>query len=336
MNRHTGNITIKPAINGFETDLMTDNSDSVLFESISEYMKGLFDIEDVKNDAAISDAMATAREMITDYDNHISGNMEKEKFIRDAFSVTCLQENINDELKIIRQEINDNKLNEITSEWVKEWQEKKQKAGIRDPKSEEIRDFITNAANNSESKPSNTHGDVIKKNARGKLFPRYASLSAAALIGTFILVKTLLPSSNPDKLFSTYYKPFDAISPVTRNLDNNENFNYSSAIESYKTGFYQNAALGFADALQKNPSVISTQFFLGLSQLALNNYDQAINLLTGVANGSGEYRKEAKWYLGLAFLKTDNKQKAAECFEYLAASNGFYRERSEKILRRLK
>jgi tetratricopeptide (TPR) repeat protein len=336
MNNYTGNITIKPAINEFENDMIADNYDSVLFESISEYMKGLADLEDAKKDPGLSNAQATAIEVISDYNKNTSKKKENGKFIREAFSATVSQENIYGELKFIRQESEDNKLNEITAEWVKEWHEKKQKTGIRDPKSEEIRNFITGAINTSESGPMKTLGDIDKKYVHRKLFARYASLSAAALIGTFILIKTLLPSPNPDKLFNTYYKPFNAVSPVTRNLDNNENFNYSSAIESYKTGFYQNAALGFADALQKNPSVISTQFFLGLSQLALNNYDQAINLLTGVANGSGEYRKEAKWYLGLAFLKTNNKQKAAECFEYLASSNGFYRERSEKILRYLK
>ena len=75
---------------------------------------------------------------------------------------------------------------------------------------------------------------------------------------------------------------------------------------------------------------------MGLSELALENYPQAVNLLSGVANNTGEYAKEAKWYLGLAWLKTGNKEKAVECFEFLAGSDGFYRDRSEKILRRLK
>jgi tetratricopeptide (TPR) repeat protein len=73
-----------------------------------------------------------------------------------------------------------------------------------------------------------------------------------------------------------------------------------------------------------------------MSQLALQNYSQTIDLLTGVANGHGEYGKEAEWYLGLSYLKTGNKAKAIDCFEYLVKSNGFYRERAENILYRLK
>jgi tetratricopeptide (TPR) repeat protein len=150
------------------------------------------------------------------------------------------------------------------------------------------------------------------------------------------LIRSLLPSSDTGKLYNTYYKPFDAVSPVTRSINSNTTDNYAAAIESYRTGNYQQAAIMFAELLQKDQFVVSSQFFLGLSQLAINNNDQAINLLTATANNSGEYGKEARWYLGLAYLKTENRLKAAECFEYLAGTGGFYKERSEKILLRLR
>ena len=41
-------------------------------------------------------------------------------------------------------------LKQITSEWVKDWQEKKQKIGANDPESEERRDFITGAINSED------------------------------------------------------------------------------------------------------------------------------------------------------------------------------------------
>ena len=100
---------------------------------------------------------------------------------------------------------------------------------------------------------------------------------------------------------------------------------YASAIESYKLGDYQRAATGFSEAVLRDSSFISPRFFMGLTYLALENYNQAINLLSGVVNDSGEYGKEARWYLGLAYLKTGNKAKAAECFKLLAQSTGFYR-----------
>ena len=322
--------------NGFENDPMATSDDLALFESMSGYMKGRLDIEDVKNDPAYAATKDKVNELVLDYYENIKGNEKNGKFIRDIFSERRKPENLNEAIKNIKQEIKNNKLDEITSEWVKEWHEKKQKNGAGDQKSEEIRGFISKAINSSETGPEKKLNEVNKNSFISSRFVRYASLSAAALLGVFMLVRTLLPSSDPEKLFLSNYEPYDAISPVTRNLETSEADNYSSSIGKYKTADYQGAAIGFAANLQKDPSRVSSQFFLGLSQLALGNFDQAIDLLIVIANDQGEYGKEARWYLGLSYLKTDNKLKAIECFEYLAKSDGFYRERSEKVLRRLK
>ncbi len=311
---------------GFEDDLISDNDDHAIFESIGDHMKGKFDLEDVLNDDAFQSTQLAVKEMISDYNRNKSGNGENEKFIRDIFSDEFSEDKLSDEIKSIKQEINNNKLNEITADWVREWHEKKQQLGKPDPKSEEIRNFITEAISSPGKEP------VKVRN----LFIRYASFAAAAMIGVFILLRTLLPSSNPENLFSTYYKPFEALSSVTRSINNTEDYKYSAAIESYKSGDFQKSAAEFAVISEKNPSSVSARFFLGLSQLSLANYGQAENLFKGVSDEQGEYTKEARWYLGLTYLKTNNKQKAEECFTILASSEGYYRERSEKILRRLK
>jgi TolA-binding protein len=311
---------------GFEGDQMPTREDQVLFETISEYMVGQFDLEDVHNDAGFQSTQEVVKGMISDYNKNKSDNGKNEKFIREIFSGELSESILSDEIESIKQEINDNKLNEITADWVKEWHEKKQKTGLPDPKSAEIRDFITGAINTPQKEP-------VK---RKSVFIRYTSMAAAAVIGAFILLRILLPSPGPDKLFSTYYKPFEALSTVTRSLSNNESDSYSAAIANYKLGDYQKAAKGFAGILEKYPSSVSASFFLGLSQISLGNYGQAENLLSAVVNGQGEYAKEARWYLGLTCLKTEDTQKAKECFTILAGSDGYYRERSEKILRRLK
>jgi TolA-binding protein len=336
MKKQARYIDNKPRMNASASDPVSRVNDPELFEIIGEYMKGWLDQEDVKNDPGFSTADRAVDDMIRDYNKHINGNKENEKFIREILASGTETNNLEDELAGIRKEINDNKLDAITSEWVQEWHKKKQRIGTVDPKSEEIRSFITNSINSSAVKEENIEKKGGTKTFGRKLFARYASLLAAALIGTFIVIKTLLPSSDPGKLFNSYYKPFDAVSPVTRSIGNPESEKYSSAIESYKTGNFQQAATGFTDLLEKDQYVVASQFFLGLSQLALNNNDQAINLLTVVANKRGEYGKEARWYLGMAYLKTADKQKAAECFRSLAGMDGYYKVRSEKILRRLK
>lgn len=320
---------------GADHDLSVSNEDSALFENIGEYMKGLLDLEDVRKDPVLNKTRDEVKEMISDYHNNISGNRDNEKFIRDVLSEAVSEEKINKEIIEIKQDRRNITINEISSVWVKEWHRKKQMGG-RDPHTEEIKDFITSSLIPEENTPAEELTEIKKKGFSRTLIIRYLSVAAAALIGVFILVRTLFPSYTPDKLYESYYKPFDAISPVTRSLNDNEVGIYASAIRSYKTGDYLNAASLFSESVLKDPAPVSSRFFLGLTQLALGDYNQAISLLTGVVNESGEFGKEAQWYLGLAFLKTGNKPKATECFEHLAQSTGFYKERSEEILHRLK
>lgn len=336
MNMLIKNIINKRTRKGFGKDPVADKKDAALFAAVGKLMRGRLDIENVKNDPDLSTVRENVSEMMSDYNEKMPGNEANEKFIRNILSGEESEKELKDEIKSIIHEISENKLDGITSEWVKEWHEQKQKTGGRDKKTEELREFITGAMNSSESEHMDSINEDRLKRQKRNLFVRYASLAAAALVGVFILIRTLLPSSDTEKLFNSYYRPFDAISPVTRSLNNNESANYSLAIESYKAGNYQIAAAGFANVLQKDSSLIPPRFFMGLSQLALRNYQKAVALLEGVANESGEFGKESRWYLGLSYLKTGNKQKAAGCFENLARSEGFYRERSEKILRRLR
>jgi tetratricopeptide (TPR) repeat protein len=343
MNRRTRYINGKSgaamgnsASKGFEDDLLLSQEDSTLFETFGEYMKGRLDLEEVRNDPSLPAIDKVVREMISDYRVNGARHSDDEKFIRDIFTGINREKKIMDEISHIKLEIGNSNINEISEEWVKEWHEKRQKNVGKDPETEEIRDFITNSLEPEKSEPEISLNHKEGMGFKRSLLVRYISLSAAAVIVIFVLIRTLLPSSDPGKLYNSYYEPFNVVSPVTRSLTTNEPDSYQAAVERYKLGDYQTAALGFSDAILKDTSVIAPRFFMGITQLALENYDQAINLLTGVAGRSGEYRKEAGWYLGLAYLKTGEKEKAAECFGLLAQSPGYYSERAGKILRRLK
>ncbi len=319
--------------NGFEDDnLLLNNEDSALFDSIGDYMKGKSDLDDVQNDPDYVNTMTAVQNMVSYY-NKNTASRENETFIRNIFSEE--QHSLKNEINNIKLEINENKLNDISAEWVREWHEKKQKIGTPDPKTEEIRSFIAAAIDSKDTTVTETR-ELTGKSKTRSLIIRYSALAAAALIGVFFLVRTLIPSSGTAGLFESNYQPYNALSTITRSTNNSSADNYSDAIANYKSGNYQTAAIGFEGVLKNDPSSVSAQFFLGLSNLELKNYDGAINLLSEVVNNSGEFGKESKWYLGLAYVQKGDTKKAAECFEYLAKSKGFYSERSEKILRRLK
>jgi TolA-binding protein len=317
-------------------DMLLAPEDSALFGKISECMKGLFDVEDVKSDPDYTSATDTAVMMIAGYRANSARNKDNERFINDSLAEQTTDEKLRDEINQIKHEIRHSNLNDISSEWVKEWHEKREENKSRDPKAEEIREFITGSIDRDEAIPRKKP-ESTKRSASGRfLIIRYSSLAAAAVIGAVFLIRALLISGDTQKLFSKYYEPFNAVSDITRGISSGGSISFNRAIENYKSGDYLAAETGFSKAMLNETTSLSPSFFLGITEIQLGNYPGAIDLLGGVASRQGEYTKEARWYLGLAYLKSGNKLKASECFELLARSPGFYKDRSEKILRRLR
>jgi TolA-binding protein len=338
MKRQTRNFSNKPVINFLkrkpEEEFLRDCEDSALLETITDYMKGRLEIEDVMNDPGRADAELMTAQVVSDFSRNKVKNSDNEKFIRDAFR-EIPDENLLDEISHISREIKSSGVNDITAEWVKEWHENRQKKGSGHAQREEIRDFITSSLVPEEIEMVPESASERKRGARA-LYIRYATLSAAASLGTFLLIKTLVPGSDPDRIFSKYYEPFDAVSPVTRSISENTRKITASAIEFYKASDYLAAEAELKAAIKNDPSDMESRFYLGLAEVEIGNYDKAINILTEVSANPGQYSKEAKWYLGLSYLRTGENKKAADCFTYLADHKGYYSKRSEKILRRLK
>ncbi|MGD0342782.1 MAG: tetratricopeptide repeat protein [Bacteroidales bacterium] len=319
-----------------DTDIIPAPEDSALFGKISDYMKGCDDIEDVKSDPLFEETNDATREMISGFDYNAPLHTDYAKFIRESVSLENEDDKRTDEIDDIKSESRKNDLGKITAEWVRQWDEKKRNGLSPDVHSQKRKEFITNSLEETGSEYERSSDTGNKKLIKKTILARFALPAAAAVAGVFFLVKLLLPSYSTDRLFTRYFEPLSAISPVTRNAVASETNSYASAVESYNNKNYQAAAIGFSDAISQDPLNISPRFFMGITQLALGNYVQAENLLEDVISRQGEYIKEARWYLGLAYVKTGNSDKARECFEVLAKSPGFYSDRAEKILRRLR
>ncbi len=340
MSRQNGNISGKKGQHEnnswADTDMVLNPGDSALFGKIGDYMMGSLDIEDVKSDPLYKETNDAAREMTSGFDRNDTAHKANAKYINDNIAGENEDEKLAAEINDIKKESRENDLGNITAGWVRERDEKKLNKVSPNPMSDERKEFITNSLVEADNDYDRKADAGKKKLFRKTMFARFALPAAAAISGAIFLVKLLLPSYNPDKLYAKYFEPVIAISPVTRSADAGETHSYTAAVESYNNKKYQVAAIAFSEAIQKDPLNMSPRFFMGITQMELGNYDQAENLLEDVISRQGEYTKEARWYIGLAYIKTGNTQKAHECFEILAKSPGFYSGRAGKILRRLR
>lgn len=323
-NINSGRMSIKNI-----NDIQLLDDDPVLSGKLDRYMRARFDLEEVRNDPMINKIRSETGRMISDYRQ----NSENEKFIRNAFSEITADLRVENEINEIKFVSGKSNINDLSAEWVEEWHRKKQMHNVPTKADEERKSFVNAGINQEKAEPVLP---VHTKTKKKSLYLRYISLSAAAVLGALVLINSLMPSSDPNRIFNSYYQPFDALSPITRGENNNSIAVYASAIRDYKSGNYEKAASGFSQMTPGDPSFNSTFFYLGLTDLATGNFEKAIDSFSEEIKLNGEFYKESQWYLGLAYLKNGNNLKAAECFKYLSASKGYYRERSEKILRLLK
>jgi TolA-binding protein len=307
--------------------------DSALFERISNYMKARFDLEEVRNHSIID---TDIKKMISDYQDNDTKSEENAKFIKDSFSELRHENEIVSEIEDIKQEIGANDIDKISAEWVKEWNDRHNKDVPLSSKEIEIRNFISEFLNPDKSDTEiSTKTFKRDRNSRSYII-RIIPLTAAAILGLFIVFKIILPSSDPEKLFKTYYTTFNYVSSATREAGVSLQEDFSVAVEQYKAGDYNSASTGFSNIIMKDSSFVTPRFLLGLTNLELGEYDKAINLFNSIKDPSNKYYKETLWYLGLAYLRIGEKTHASDCFKILASSSGYYYDRAKKILRRLK
>lgn len=315
-------------------EFLFNKEDLILSKKITSYMRGYLDKEEVLNDPYYLETTAIAESMVTAFKIEKEHNKRNAAFVREAISVRLNHEDLTAEIHDIIDESESNKITEIAAGWVNEWQERDPKDKDENRSVSEIRDFVKSSAQLEGVHPGEGL-PVIKKQSKYRTMIGLLTLSAAAVAGVLITLRILLPS-DPDRLFNSNYEPLSVISPAVRGSDTGPADNYTSGLEKYKAGDYTGAATLFSAELKKDPSNTASIFFMGLTEEALGNYNQAVILLSEVSGQSSEFKKDAQWYLGLAYLKLHDRKQASSCFSPLAQSPGFYRDKAERILNRMK
>jgi TolA-binding protein len=331
MNRKDGNMDRRKGTQMgndslADTDLLLNTEDRVLFRTIGEFIRAEADIEEVKNDPLFNQVNEFMRKMMTNNDTDAGKSKTNLRYITESLTDNIEDKRIAEEIRDVKRESSKSGIDNVASEWVKDWN-KESEIGIAETgKRRENRDFIKRSLENK----------VISREPKKIFYLRWILTSAAALLGAVIIIRTLLPAGDQDRIFAKYYEPFNVISSVTRGANAIVTNSYALAVESYKAHNYQEAAAGFSIAAEQESQAGPVRFFLGLSQIATENYGEAIAALESVVTGQGEYVKDANWYLGLAYIKTGEPGKARISFETLSRTPGFYHDRSAEILRRLK
>jgi tetratricopeptide (TPR) repeat protein len=165
---------------------------------------------------------------------------------------------------------------------------------------------------------------------------KYAAVFAGlVIIGSLIFFpgKNL---SNED-IVRKYYKAYEATTNQRSVSQTGTDADFMLALEYYNTHDYDKAEILFSKVLEKRPNDMQTELLKGVSNFEEKRYPDAKQSFDRVIDDKNNlYIDQAKWYLALCYLNTNETIKAKELFNIIEKENGIYQEDAKKIVRSLK
>jgi len=155
----------------------------------------------------------------------------------------------------------------------------------------------------------------------------WRTLQAAAFVGALLVIRSILFTVTTVKLYDKYYDPLSREALNRELILDSTNTSVLAGIDCY---FLED----YVGAVKHLIEVPEGSFYLGLSQLELEQFDEARSSLQTFQNAYPE-SPEAHWYLGLTYLRLDELDDALISLNKLSSTSNPYSEKAEKLIGRI-
>ena len=157
-----------------------------------------------------------------------------------------------------------------------------------------------------------------------------ASFALILVVGGLWYILSNKPYST-EKLVTKYYKPAHPILQI-RSADASGDNALNEAFKFYKLNDYSNALNYFV----KLENQITARFYSGICYIELEEFEKAIESFNFVVYDKDNlFVEQADWYLGLIYLMNNQKAQAVDQFNKISASESFYADQANDILKYL-
>jgi tetratricopeptide (TPR) repeat protein len=163
---------------------------------------------------------------------------------------------------------------------------------------------------------------------------------AAAFTGMIIIGSLIIfpgkTTSNED-IVKKYYKVYEASTNQRSVSQTATDADFTLALEYYNTHDYDKAEILFSKVLEKRPNDMQSALLKGVSNFEEKKYPDAKQSFVKVIDDKNNlYIDQAKWYLALCYLNTNETIKAKELFKIIENESGIYQADAKKIVRSMK
>ena len=170
---------------------------------------------------------------------------------------------------------------------------------------------------------------VVRMHTR-KWWYAAASMLALCAVAATLYLQTPRNISN-DSLFSQYYNSENIVDQTRGDQ------NIVEAVIKFQQKDFKIASVLFKNILDKDNSNIAVWFYYGISNIETQNYENSIKAFnTIIEQNDNLYIEHAEWYLGLCYLKNNQKDKAIDQFVVVASNpDNFHQKEAKNILEKL-
>ncbi len=148
---------------------------------------------------------------------------------------------------------------------------------------------------------------------------------AAVMIGVAAVIWLIRPQNT---LNYTQFAQHAPLAIVERGSTDN---NAAQAQSAFNQGQYERALPLLDQVIAAQPGLTVAQLYKGICLIELNRQADARQILELIANGSTALQNEARWYVGLSYLKENNLDACRETLRKIPADDPRY-EQVKKIL----
>lgn len=161
--------------------------------------------------------------------------------------------------------------------------------------------------------------------------------SAASVIVLMLVFASLVSNrrESPQNLYATYYQPYKGGESVSRSSSKSVN-ELSYALREMDQGNYSTALKWLESASPTDEDGYSINFYSGVIYQETGEYNSAINSFSKVVHhGDNLLVEQSEWYIGLCYLRLDEREKALAQFKSIIRKEGYYKDQSKKIIKQL-
>jgi len=174
----------------------------------------------------------------------------------------------------------------------------------------------------------------LKPENKNRIRSLYPLVGMAATVTLLIIAFFALRDRSLDNsgLYAQYYQPYPNVEvPVSRSESNDAN-----PFILYERGNYGEALTQFSALRTSKPDDPALLFYSGICQMELKSGEDAISSFKELLGlDANKYTRPSKWYLALAYLKSEQSSEAISYLNELTQIDDVYAKKAAELLDQL-